>query len=152
MNETHFKTLMHLGTYVDANRLQSGIYQIIKPYLYPKDTTIDMFEQQGRKLKDMVCNQVISENYFENLKQCELVDITISIGKVYTEDEVSELLSVQRENCYVAIFNETNDKKLGMLAINAPVPSGGNFKKIKMITKCGKTLDFNGFTIFSEYN
>lgn len=152
MNETHFKTLMHLGAFVNENLLQSGIYQIIKPYIYSKDTTIDILEQQGREFKDMLGNQVISENYFENLKQCELVDITISIGKVYTEDEVSELLSVQRENCYVAIFNETNDKKLGMLAINAPVPSGGNFKKIKMITKCGKTLDFNGFTIFSEYN
>ena len=152
MNETHFKTLMHLGTFVDVNMLHSGIYQITKPYIYSKDTTIDILEQQGREFKDMLGNQVISERYFENLKQCELVDITVCVGKVYTEDDVSELLSVQRENCYVAIFNETNDKKLGMLAINAPVPSGGNFKKIKMITKCGKTLDFNGFTIFSEYN
>ena len=152
MNETHFKTLMHLGIYVDSNMLQSGIYQITKPYIYSKDTTIDMLEQHGRNLKDMIGNQVISESYFENLKQCELVDITVCVGKVYTEDEVSELLSVQRENCYVAIYNKTNDEKLGMLAINAPVPCGGNFKKSKMITKCGKTLDFNGFTIFSEYN
>lgn len=131
MNETHFKTLMYIGTYVDTNMLQSGIYQITKPQLYSKDTTIDMLEQHGRMFKDMVGNQVISENYFENLKQCELVDITVCVGKVYTEDEVSELLSVQRGNCYVAIYNKTIDEKLSMLAINAPEPSGGNWKKLK---------------------
>lgn len=129
MNETHFKTLMYLGTYVDTNMLQSGIYQCIIPRLYSKDTTIEFLEQQGRMLKDMSGNCIINETYFENLKQCELVDINVSIGNVYTEDEVSGLLTVQRGNCYVAIFNETNDKNISMLATNAVEPSGGNWKK-----------------------
>ena len=42
-------------------------------------------------------------------------------------------LSVQRVNCYVAIYNKTIDENISMLAINAPEPIGVNLKKLKTI-------------------
>jgi hypothetical protein len=42
----------------------------------------------------------------------------------YTEEEVRELLLMQRGNCYVAILNKTHDKELASLASSAPEPRG----------------------------
>jgi len=77
MNETKFKTLMHYQQYVDANLLEKGIYICYKPYIYSKDETIEIMIEQGRKMKNMLGASFIPEKYFENLKQCMLVEIEI---------------------------------------------------------------------------
>lgn len=45
----------------------------------------------------------------------------------YTEEEVSELLEIQRGNCYVAIYNRTTSEDLARVAGKAPEP--GHWRK-----------------------
>lgn len=45
----------------------------------------------------------------------------------YTEEEVSELLEIQRGNCYVAIYNRTTSEDLASVAGKAPEP--GHWRK-----------------------
>lgn len=79
MNETKFKVLMHCGAYVDANLLENGIYATQKPVLYPQDITIGMMAERGKYMKDMTGKQFLSDKYFENLKQCQFVSVTLTI-------------------------------------------------------------------------
>ena len=72
-----FRVLMHTGQYVDSNLLEKGIYSTSRPTLYSKDTTIEGLEQQGRMMKDMTGELFISEKYFENLRLCKLVDVSL---------------------------------------------------------------------------
>jgi hypothetical protein len=51
------------------------------------------------------------------------------LGAVYTENEVAELLQVQRGNCYCAILSKTRDEQLAKVAGSAPEPSGGKWRK-----------------------
>lgn len=81
MKETKFKILMYCGIYVDSNLLDKGIYATQKPYLYSKYDTIESLIKYGENIKDMNGNGFISEKYFENLKQCQLVDITLLISE-----------------------------------------------------------------------
>lgn len=46
--------------------------------------------------------------------------------RMYSEEEVRELLLTQRGNCYVAILTKTKDIELASLAMSAPEPSGKN--------------------------
>ena len=78
MKETEFKALMHCGQYVDANLLEKGIYACSKPFIYAKDETIETMIERGRMMKDMPGASFISENYFDSLKQCQLVPILIT--------------------------------------------------------------------------
>lgn len=48
---------------------------------------------------------------------------------LYTLDEVAELLSTQRGNCYVAILNKTGDNELATLCSRAPEPGGGELNQ-----------------------
>jgi hypothetical protein len=77
MKETEFKILMHIGDYVDVNLLNKGIYSCSKPFIYSKDETIENLILKGRMMKDMTGSCFISETYFENLKQCQLVLVRI---------------------------------------------------------------------------
>jgi hypothetical protein len=77
MKETEFKILMHIGDYVDVNLLNKGIYSCSKPFIYSKDETIENLISKGRMMKDMTGSCFISETYFENLKQCQLVLVRI---------------------------------------------------------------------------
>lgn len=76
--KAEFKVLMHCGQYVDANLLEEGIYASSKPFIYSKDETIETMIERGRIMKDMTKASFISERYFDNLKQCELVSILIT--------------------------------------------------------------------------
>ena len=49
--------------------------------------------------------------------------------ELYTEDEVSRLLGMQRGNCYVAVLNQTQDVKIAGVASAAPEP--GQWRKSK---------------------
>lgn len=79
MKETEFKILMNCGQYVDTNLLEKGIYACSKPFIYAKDETIENMIERGRMMKDMTGASFISEKYFDNLKQCQLVPIKIMI-------------------------------------------------------------------------
>ena len=68
---------MFYGQYVDTNLLEKGIYTCSKPNLYSKDTTIELIEQSARMMKDVTGELFISECYFDNLRKCELVDVTL---------------------------------------------------------------------------
>lgn len=82
MIETEFKVLMHCGEYVDANLLNMGVYATTyRPFIYPKDYTIETMCNAGLLMKDMAGNNFISESYFENLRKCELVPISINFIK-----------------------------------------------------------------------
>jgi hypothetical protein len=48
---------------------------------------------------------------------------------LYTEEEVEELLKIQRGNCYVAILTKTRDENLATIAGSSPEPSGGKWRK-----------------------
>lgn len=80
MNKTTFKILMHCGIYVDGNLLEKGIYSTQTPNLYSIVDTIESLTERGRRVKDMMGTRMISERYFENLKQCQLVEVTLLIG------------------------------------------------------------------------
>ena len=48
--------------------------------------------------------------------------------KLYTEEQVKELLTAQRGNCYVAVLKLSN-KNIASAATHAPLPSGDDFDK-----------------------
>ena len=50
-------------------------------------------------------------------------------GYLYTEDEVSRLLEMQRGNCYVAVLRESKPSTIASAASTAPEP--GQWKKSK---------------------
>ena len=75
--ETKFKTLICLTFYVDVNRLFKGIYGSTKPSIYLRGTTIEsLIEESINSFSKLGINY---DTYVQNLKQCRLVDITISI-------------------------------------------------------------------------
>ena len=77
MRETQFKVLMYMENYVDYNLLGKGIYLTSRPILFNKDTTLELIEEQLKTVRDMSGCGFISEKYFENLKLCELVDVSL---------------------------------------------------------------------------
>jgi len=77
MKETEFKALMHCGMYVDANLLHKGIYSCSKPFIYAKDETIKDMVDRAILMKDMTGASFLSQKYFDNLKQCQLVSVVI---------------------------------------------------------------------------
>jgi len=77
--ETEFKALMYCGQYVDANLLYKGIYTCEKPFIYDKNYTIETMIDKGESMKDLTGANFLSQGFFDNLRQCELVTITITI-------------------------------------------------------------------------
>jgi len=80
MLETEFKALMRCGMYIDANLLEKGIYICEKPFIYSKNETIENMVKQGEQMKDMTEVSFISDKYFENLRQCDLVKIFLTLA------------------------------------------------------------------------
>jgi hypothetical protein len=46
----------------------------------------------------------------------------LKLETLWTEEEVTNLLDMQRGNSYVAVYNKTHDKDLASLASKAPEP------------------------------
>ena len=53
----------------------------------------------------------------------------LKLETLWTEEEVTNLLDMQRGNSYVAVYNKTHDKDLASLASKAPEP--GQWKERK---------------------
>jgi hypothetical protein len=79
MKITKFKTLIYMDNYVDVNKLNSGIYSSIKPTIYSSDETIQSLIEKTKMMQMTYSKSIISEEYIENLKECELIDIEINI-------------------------------------------------------------------------
>jgi len=77
--QAEFKTLMYCGNYVDANLLEKGIYTCQKPFIYHSHETISSLIKQAEDIQDKMGKHHISDKYIDNLKQCELVSIIITI-------------------------------------------------------------------------
>lgn len=77
MKETKFKALMYCGNYIDANLLEKGIYACKKPFLYDLEESIGTLIEKGRKIQDLAGVWHISEEYFNNLEKCQLVEVFI---------------------------------------------------------------------------
>ena len=77
---------MYCGSYVDVNLLEKGIYTCTKPHLYDMSETIETLIFRAEKIQDMTGKHHVSDTYFENLKQCEMVSIVVS-----TKDEIGNL-------------------------------------------------------------
>lgn len=81
MLETKFKVLMHHGVYVNTTLLDKGIYEIGTPnHLYSKDDTIESLVRLLEKVQANSYRVIVSDEYFENLKQCELVEVCLTFN------------------------------------------------------------------------
>jgi hypothetical protein len=70
--------------------------------------------------------QYKSEKQLMGEKDEELSTLRKTIKKLYTEEEVSELLETQRGNCYVAILSKTYNDMIATEVLTAPEPGGKN--------------------------
>jgi len=75
MKQTKFKALVYGGMYVNVNLLEKGIYCCSKPYLYNMDETIETLTEKFKNIENVYS---VSDSYFENLKQCKMVELFIS--------------------------------------------------------------------------
>lgn len=68
--------------------------------------------------------------------------------KTYTEKEVEKLLETQRGNCYVAVYNATQDQSLARIASSAPEP--GQWRKSGRDKEILKQLINQAYENYSE--
>lgn len=61
--------------------------------------------------------------------------------KLYTEEQVKDLLEIQRENCYIAILNNKGDHKIAKLAKDA---------KDAMLSRTNKSYGIDAKCLFKE--
>lgn len=86
MQETEFKALTYSGQYVDANMLHKGIYQSEKPFIYPKDYTIETMAAVAEKVYKLTEAAFITDGYLLNLNRCDLTPIIVLDAKVFESD------------------------------------------------------------------
>ena len=151
-----------------VNFLTSSIDSAVKNYVEPKSTIkksdLDIRDNQIELLKEdlevvhMYLDDMLVTRLDENnetysivgrIKQFEknMVEQVSNLESIYLEEreqmysekEVEKLLETQRENCYVAIYNETQgDQKLSIPAITviaivaSSAPEPGQWRKTKI--------------------
>lgn len=69
---------MYLGIYVNVNLLEKGIYMSAIPFLYSEQETIENLIERGEELQKRFGLNYPSDKYFENLKRCELVTVSLT--------------------------------------------------------------------------
>jgi hypothetical protein len=115
------------------------VYKIIIPKEEPK-LTFEEYEQQGLEKYSYELKQETLEeaaknyahNYFDMhetnnykaLKNGFEQGAKWQAERMYSEEEVRELLRTQRGNSYVAILTKTKDQELAAIASTAPEPAG----------------------------
>jgi len=77
-SENRFKVLMYCDGFVDENRLEQGLYSTNIPKLHSIDETIDNLIERVLSIRDINGFSFVNETYIENLKKCELVEITLT--------------------------------------------------------------------------
>lgn len=81
MEKHKFKTLMYGHIFVDTALLNNGIYESPKPRIFLPTETIENIAKEINIMTKIMDNPPAFSNYITNLKQCELVDIEITILK-----------------------------------------------------------------------
>ena len=77
MKEARFKTIMYQNQYVDVNLLEKGIYACSKPFLFDVNETIQSLINKAIDIQDKMGKHHISDSYFKNIKECDMVHIFI---------------------------------------------------------------------------
>ena len=75
----NFKVLTYCGQYVNEDVLHIGIYATLIPTLHQENETIDTIIQKWSIIKNMAGATWLSKNTIDNLKQCTLVDVTLTL-------------------------------------------------------------------------
>jgi len=107
-NMVKYKTLTHCGLFVDVNLLGKGIYITNTPTLYSEETTMITLINNFNNACEIAPN-VFKGEYLKNLKECQLVDITLN-----PEPESALCLSLDE------------DKARGLLGCLARTSANGN--------------------------
>ena len=79
--------------------------------------------------KEIKLEDVFNEEHYE-IKE-KLIKEQKPQDKTYTEQEVKDLLEMQRGNCYVALLSHTKNDDIASVALGAPEPGGKNGTWIK---------------------
>ena len=79
--------------------------------------------------KEIKLEDVFNEEHYE-IKE-KLIKEQKPQDKTYTEQEVKDLLEIQRGNCYVALLSHTKNDDIASVALGAPEPGGKNGTWIK---------------------
>ena len=80
------------------------------------DKLADIFLKEELQIASPSVNRAIKLGFTEGYNKAKEI--------LYTEEEVKELLKIQRGNSYVAILTKTYDKELATIASTAPEPMG----------------------------
>lgn len=99
---TKVLALMNMGFFVDAALLNKGIYYTSVPCLYKDGRTIKSLVDAGKTMKDMLGHSTVSDEYFDNLKQCELVEVEISVLTNNVSTSQKETIERLRERLRLA--------------------------------------------------
>lgn len=75
--EATAKALVQNGKFVDSTRLNCGIYSCKRPTLYHISSTIESLCEVAEKMKDGRGRCYFEQEYFDNLRSCELVEVGI---------------------------------------------------------------------------
>lgn len=79
MKEIAVKALMHCGAFVDPTRLPEGLYIRTIPAIYEQNITIDLLCEWAKGMIDPSGECCFDDRYFDNLRACELVEVTIIV-------------------------------------------------------------------------
>ncbi len=74
---------MHGQEFVDANKLQSGIYYVTRPFLENEDMTMEKVVERAKNLFDnfpgAICPMEKESEYLNNLFLCRVADIELEV-------------------------------------------------------------------------
>lgn len=91
-----FKVLMYKGIYINPNLLHDGIYETERPAMYSLATTIESLEENGREINRFTpMSNIVGESFFENLKKCELVEVSIIGAHKHNVPQVKTSLIIE---------------------------------------------------------
>lgn len=63
--------------------------------------------------------------------------------KVFTKEQVLEILEIQRGNCYVAVLTKCRDTEIAAAAANAPIPGGEQFDQFHPGINLNELIEIN---------
>jgi hypothetical protein len=116
---------------MDKNTL-GKMWEAIIPKLEPKQETLEEALERIRQESFTCCSLSKSINYVtvgEREKTAFYKGAKWQAERMYSEEEVINLLETQRGNSYVAVLSATKNDELASIALNAPEPGG--MKKFK---------------------
>lgn len=93
---------------------------------HPLNSYATSDDEYKRLFKNESTADYIDRHIVESMKEIGKEHIHANL---YTEEEVGELLAVQRGNCYVAVLAKCRDEEIASTCTKAPEPGGDTWKK-----------------------